>query len=72
MRVQQHKDVLAGLHHAPAALDHEARQAHVGFQILVVGGGDDLGLHRALEVGDFLRALVNEQHQHMDLGMVGR
>ena len=69
--IQQHKDVLAGFHHAPAALDHEAREADVGFQVLVVGGGHDFGLDRALEIGDFLRALVNEQDHRMDFRMVG-
>jgi len=29
---------------------------------LVEGGRDDLALHRALHVGDFLRPLVDEQH----------
>ncbi len=70
-RVQQHKYVFACLDHAPATLDHEAREPHVRLQVLIVGRGDHLGLDRPLEVGDFLGAFVNEQHHHVDLGVVG-
>jgi hypothetical protein len=71
MRIEQHKNILAAFHHAAAALDHEARKAHVRFQILVVGGGDDFGLDRALEIRDFLGALVNQKNHRMNFGMVG-
>ena len=43
----------------------------MSLQILVVGGGDDFGLDRTLEVGHFLGPLVNQQHQHVDFRMVG-
>ena len=43
----------------------------MGFQVLVVGGGNHFGLDRALEVGDLLGALVNEQHQRVDLRVIG-
>jgi hypothetical protein len=46
-------------------------EANVRFEILVVAGGDDLGLHAALEVGDFLGTLVDEQHHAMHLGVIG-
>ena len=68
--VEQHEYILARLHDAAAALDDEARKADVRVQVLVVRGGDDLRLHRALEVGNFLGALVNEQHDAVDFGVV--
>jgi cation diffusion facilitator family transporter len=44
-RVEQDKDVLAGFNHAPASLDHETREAHVSFEVLVIGGGNDFRFH---------------------------
>ena len=44
---------------------------HVARGRLVEGRGDDLALHRALHVGDFLRPLVDEQHDQVALGMIG-
>src|SRR5688572_31009470 len=34
------------------------------------GRGNDLALHRALHLGDFLRPLVDEQHDQVHLGMI--
>ena len=39
---------------------------------LVEGRGDDLALHRALHVGDLLGPLVDQQHDQVALGVVGR
>jgi hypothetical protein len=39
---------------------------------LVEGRRDDLALHRALHVGHLLGPLVDEQHDEVDLGVVGR
>ena len=69
--IQQDKNVPPAFDHAAAALDDEAGEADVGFQVLVVGGGDDLGLDGALEIGDFLRALVNQQDHGVDFGVIG-
>ena len=38
---------------------------------LVERRGDDLALDRALHVGDLLGPLVDEQHDEVDLGVVG-
>src|SRR5712691_10682507 len=38
---------------------------------LVEGRGDDLALDGPLHVGDFLRPLVDQQHDEVDLGVVG-
>ncbi len=70
-RIHEHEDIAAGFHETPAALDHESGQAHMGFEFHVVGGGHDFRLHRALKIGDFLGALVDEQHHRMHFGMVG-
>ena len=52
---------------------HEARQADVGFEILVVGRSDDFGLHGALEIGDFFGCLLYtsdaaDERSSVDLG----
>ena len=44
----------------------------MGFQVLVVRGGDDFGFDGALKIGDLLRALVNQQDQRVHFRMVGR
>ncbi len=40
-------------------------------EILVVGRGDHLGVHRSSEVGDLLRALVYQQHDYLHILVVG-
>src|SRR6188508_912256 len=44
---------------------------HVARRGLVEGRGDDLALERALHLGHFLGPLVDEQHHHVALGIVG-
>ena len=53
-------------------LDHHLGNLDVARRRLVEGRGDDLALHRALHVGDFFRPLVDQQHDQVALGMVGR
>jgi hypothetical protein len=50
------------LDQALGLLDHHFGDLHVARGRLVEGRGDDLALHRALHVGDFLGALVDQQH----------
>ena len=69
--VKQHKDVLAGLDKAAAAIDHQAREAHVGLEVLVVGRGNHLGIDRSGKVGDLLGALVDQQHDCVNVRMIG-
>ena len=69
-RIQEEDDVGAGLHHALRALDGQVGDAQVALDVLVVGRGPDLGGHAALEIGDFLGPLIDEQDHHMALGMV--
>ena len=42
----------------------------MGFEILVVRGGNDLRFDRALEVCDFLRPLIDQQDKHVNLRMI--
>ena len=71
-RVEQYDNVMAELHKALCALDGEFGDSRVILSRTVEGGGDDLTLHRALHVGDFLRALVNQHDHEVNLGIVGR
>ena len=71
-RVEQDDDVLPVLHEPLGLLDHHVGDLHVPVGWLVERRADDLGLHVRLHVRDFLRALVDEQHDERDLGMILR
>jgi hypothetical protein len=70
-RVEQHDDVAAHLDEPLDAVEHELGDLHVVLGGLVEGRGDDLALDRALHVGDLLGSLVDEQHDEVDVGVVG-
>ena len=70
-RVEQDDHVLAVLGHALGFFEDDLGDLHVAVGRLVEGGGDDFAAHGALHVGDFLGPLVYEQHQQLDLGVVG-
>ncbi len=59
------------LDEALGLLDHHFGDLDVARGRLVEGRGDDLALHRALHVGDFLRPLVDQQHDEIALRMIG-
>jgi murein L,D-transpeptidase YcbB/YkuD len=69
-RVEQDDHVAVVLDQALGLLDHHLRDLHVPLGRLVEGRGDDLALDGALHVGDLLGALVDEQHDEHDLGVV--
>ncbi len=50
--------------------DHHFGDLDVASGGLVEGGGDNLTLHAALHVGDFLGPLVDQQHDQEDFGMI--
>jgi hypothetical protein len=63
-RVEEDDHVLARLHHAARLLDHHVGHLDVAPGGLVEGGADHLAIalgDHALEVGHFLRALVEQQ-----------
>ena len=71
MRVQQDHHVALVLDQALGLLQHHLGHLHVARRRLVEGGADHLALHRARHVGDFLRPLVDQQHDQEDLRVVG-
>ena len=70
-RVEQDHHVLLQLDQALGALDHHLGDLHVARGGLVEGGADDLAAHRALHLGHFLGPLVDQQHDQVDVGIVG-
>jgi hypothetical protein len=70
-RVEQDHHVALVLDQALGLLDHHLGDLHVARGRLVEGRADDLALHRALHVGHFLGPLVDQQHDQVDLGVVG-
>ena len=71
-RVEQHHHVASRLHQPLRVLQHDLLQLQVVLRQFVEGGGDDLAIHRAPDVGHFLRALVDQQHEQVHLGVVLR
>ncbi len=71
MESEQDDHVAAVLDQALGLLDDHLGDLHVTRGRLVEGRRHDLALHRALHVGDLLRALVDEQHDQVALRMVG-
>ena len=69
--VEQHHDVAAHLDQALDTVEHQFGDLHVVLARLVERAGDHGADDRTLHVGDFLRALVDEQHEEVHLGVVG-
>lgn len=61
---------MAALDHPLGLLEHHLGHLHVARGLLVEGRGDDLGLGVARHLGHLLGALVDEQHNQIDVGMV--
>ncbi len=70
-RIEQDHDIAAMLDKALGLLDHHFGDRDVAAGRLVEGRGHDLALHRALHVGDFFRALVDQEHDQIALGVIG-
>ena len=71
MRVEQDHDVALVLDQALGFLDDHVGDLDVALGRFVEGRGDDLALDRALHVGDFFGALVDEQDDQPDVRVVG-
>ena len=69
-RVEQDHHVALVLDQALGLLDHHVGHLHVALGRLVERRRHHLALHRALHVGDFLGALVDQQHDQHHLGVV--
>ena len=50
----------------------ELRQPDVAFDVAVEAAGEDFALDDPLHVGHFFGPLVDEQHDHRDIGIVRR
>ena len=60
------------LDQALGLLDHHLGDLDVAHRRLVEGRGDHLALHRALHVGDFLRPLVDQEHDQIAFRVIVR
>src|SRR6187402_649413 len=69
-RVKQDHHVLLVLDQALGALDHHFGDLHVAHGGLVEGGADDFAANGAGDFRDFLGALIDQQHDQMDIRMV--
>ena len=69
-RVEQDDHVALVFDQALGLLDDHLGNLDVARRGLVEGRGDHLALDRALHLGDFLRPLVDQQHDHHDVGVV--
>ena len=70
-RVEQDDDVTLVLHQALGLLDDHLGDLDVAGGWLIEGRGDDFAVDRALHVGHLFRALVDEQDDQVNLGVVG-
>jgi hypothetical protein len=70
-RVEQDDHVALVFDQALGLLDHHFGDLDVARGRLVEGRGDDFAAHRAQHFGDFLGALVDQQDDQRDVGMVG-
>ncbi len=71
IEVEQDHHVALVLDQALGLFDHHFGDLHVARSRLVEGRGHHFALHRALHVGDFLRPLVDQQHDQIALGVIG-
>ena len=69
-RIEQDDHILLVFDQALGALDDHLGDLHMARCRLVEGGGDDLGAHAALHLGDFLGPLVDEQDDQVHVRMV--
>ena len=68
--VQQNDHVAAVLDQALGLLDHHLGDLDVAHRRLVEGRGNHLALDRPLHVGDFLRPLVDQQHDQITFRVI--
>ncbi len=68
--IQQDDHVLLVLDQALGLLDDHFGDLHVAGRRLVEGRGDHFAAHGALHFGHFFRALVDQQHDQVALGVV--
>src|ERR1700674_2080018 len=69
-RIEQDDHIAFVLDQSLSFFNYHFRDLHVPGGGLVEGRGDDFALDRALHVGDFFRALVDQQHHQHDFRVI--
>jgi hypothetical protein len=69
--VEQNHDVAPVFDQALGLFQNHVGNLDVPFGGLVEGGADHFSLDRTFHVGDFLRALIDQQHDQVDVLVVG-
>ena len=69
--VKEDDYIVSALYHALGLLQHDAGYLDVTLGRFVERRGNHLGIDGAGHVGHLLRTFVDEQHDHIYLGMVG-
>ena len=69
--IQHDDDIVPLLHQAAGALQQQVAQLGVAAGGFIEGGGIHRHIHRVLEIGHFLRAFIQQQHQQVSLRIVG-
>ena len=70
--IEQDDDIMPAFYHAFCLFKHESRDFHVAVGRLVERGSDNFGVDAASHVGHFLGALVDQQDDHVGVGVVLR
>ena len=70
-RVEQDHHVFFQFHQALGTLDHHFGHMHVARGGFVKRGRNHFAAHAALHLGHFFRALVDQQHHQVHIGVVG-
>ena len=68
--VEQNHYIMTALYQAFRLLVHDISDAYMVVRRFIEGRSNDLCVHAALHVGHFLRTLVDEQNNHIHLGVV--
>ena len=69
--VEEDDNIVSAFHHAFCFFKDDAGNLHVAFCRFVEGRGDYFRIDGTRHVGNFLRAFVDEQHNHVDFRMIG-
>ena len=70
-RVKEDDNIVSALNHALCLLEHDTGNLHVALGRFVEGRGNHLSIDATCHIGHLLGTLVDEQHDHVYLGVVG-
>ncbi len=69
--VEEDDNVLLDLEQALGALGDELGHLDVARGIFIEAGAEDIGIHGALQIGDLLGPLIDEQEDDVDFRVIG-